>query len=132
MIKNILIFLITSLNALQITLQDVPLTVEVAITEESRNKGLSGRKKLPEGSGMLFIFERSQYCHFWMKDTLIPLSIGFFDENKYLMEWKDMPLPGEKKLTLVSSQKPALYALEVPLGWFVRHHIRVGAKLSGF
>ena len=80
---------------------------------------------------MLFVFQKSQYCHFWMKDTLIPLSIGFLDENKYLMEWKDMPLPGEKKLTFVSSQKPALYALEVPLGWFARNDIRPGAKLSG-
>jgi uncharacterized membrane protein (UPF0127 family) len=131
MMKKLLIFLITSLGALEITLQDISLEVELAITQESRSKGLSGRKNLPEGSGMLFLFEEAQICHFWMKDTLVPLSIGFFDKDKNLIEWKDMPLPGEKKLTFVSSSKPTLYALEVPLGWFARHDIQPGAKLSG-
>jgi uncharacterized membrane protein (UPF0127 family) len=112
-------------------LQDIPIEVELAITQEARSKGLSGRKSLPEGTGMLFVFEQAQICQFWMKDTLVPLSIGFFDEKKRLLEWRNMPPPGEKKLTFVTSQKPSKYALEMPLDWFARNDIQAGAQLMG-
>jgi uncharacterized membrane protein (UPF0127 family) len=113
-----------------LTIKNVRIEVELATTQESRAKGLSGRKTLPEGTGMLFIYEKAQICHFWMKDTTIALSIGFFDEDRHLIEWKDMPAPGENPLTLISSKKPSLYALEVPQGWFARHNIEPGAQFS--
>ncbi len=126
----LLLFLLCSLSATEITIQGVRLEVEIAATPESRSKGLSGRKTLAEGTGMLFTFEKAEICRFWMKDTLIPLSIAFFDEEKSLIEWKDMPPPGESKLKFVSSSKPALFALEVPLGWFASHEIQPGARFS--
>lgn len=125
-----LILLLTSLNAVEIAIQGIHLEVEIAATPESRSKGLSGRKTLAEGTGMLFTYEKAEICRFWMKDTLVPLSIAFFDEGKRLIEWKDMPLPGAPKLILVSSSKPALFALEVPLGWFASHKIQPGARFS--
>ncbi len=116
-------FFASLLSALEIVIQDIHLKVELADTPKLREKGLSGRKTLPDGTGMLFVYDSPQVCHFWMKDTLIPLSIGFFDENKRLIAWKDMPPPGESKLTLISSPQPCLYALEVPQGWFLTHKI---------
>jgi len=130
MIKTILTLLLTSLAAVEIVLQEIPLEVELATTPEAQTKGLSGRKSLPEGTGMLFVYKKSQICYFWMKDTTIPLSVGFFDKNRHLIEWKDLPPPGEKPLTIVGSSKPALYALEVPKGWFLRHQIQDGAQFS--
>jgi uncharacterized membrane protein (UPF0127 family) len=129
-IKTILTFLFTFLSAVEIVVQDIPLQVELATTHAEQTKGLSGRKSLPEGTGMLFVYEKAQVCYFWMKDTTIPLSVGFFDKNRHLIEWKDLPPPGEKPLTIVSSSKPALYALEVPRGWFLRHQIQAGAEFS--
>src|SRR5277367_3839598 len=126
----ILILLLTSLSAVEIAIQGVHLEVEIAATPESRSKGLSGRKTISEGTGMLFTFDKAEICRFWMKETLIPLSIAFFDEEQRLFEWKDMPPPGESKLTQVSSSKPALFALEVPLGWFASHKIQPGARFS--
>lgn len=130
MFQVLLLFFLTSLSAVEIVLQEIPLEVELATTPEAQKKGLSGRKSLPEGTGMLFIYEKAQVCYFWMKDTTIPLSVGFFDKNRHLIEWKDLPPPGEKPLTIVSSSKPALYALEVPKGWFLRHKVQAGAQFS--
>jgi len=126
--KHCFLFFICSLCALEITIQNIPLTVELATTQKAREQGLSGRKTLEDEAGMLFIYEEAQICHFWMKDTLIALSIGFFDRNFKLIEWKDMPIPGE--LTIVSSSKLSKYALEVPKGWFAKHQILPGAHLQ--
>lgn len=67
-----------------------------------------------------------------MKDTLIPLSIGFFDETKKLIEIFDMPVPqlGAKTLPLFMSSRPAVYALEMPKSWFQENNIRPGMKFS--
>ncbi|MES2272581.1 MAG: DUF192 domain-containing protein, partial [Chlamydiota bacterium] len=64
----------------QIELGDQILTVELADTEVSITHGLMGRKTLRPGYGMLFVYKKPQILSFWMKNTLIPLSIGFFDD----------------------------------------------------
>jgi uncharacterized protein len=104
------------------------LDVEIANSPAERAKGLMGRKSLPEGSGMLFVFSKPQRLSFWMKNTLIPLSIGFFDEEKRLFQVIDMATPENGKLALYVSKAPAMYALEVPQGWFDRHGIGLGTK----
>lgn len=86
-----------------------------------------GRKNLNENEGMLFVFPKKEILHFWMKNTLIPLSIGFFDENQKLIEILDMELPSQS-LKTYKSQLPSLYALEVPQGWFHDRKITLGMK----
>lgn len=131
---RILIFLalISSMLAAEkkIQLGKEILTVEIADTFEARRTGLMGRMELPDGSGMLFIYERASRLAFWMKDTLIPLSIGFFDEDRTLFEILDMDPPIGETLVKYRCTAPALYALEVPQGWFEKHKIRVGDKFS--
>ena len=97
--------------------------VEVAKTPEERNQGLMGRKHLEKDEGMLFIFETEDYHSFWMKDTLIPLSIAFIDKDGRIVWIKDM-----KPLTLDSHvpPKPILYALEMNKGWFSSRGIKEG------
>ena len=106
------------------------LSVEIADTFETRNRGLMGRKDLPEGKGMLFVYDKAYQLTFWMKDTLIPLSIAFFDEQKTLLQMLDMNPPIGDILIKYHCTLPALYALEVPQGWFEKHKIKVGDKFS--
>lgn len=126
----IFLFLFSTLYGVQIRLEKEVLTVEVADTHEARAKGLMGRTELPEGEGMLFIYEKGQRLVFWMKDTLIPLSIAFFNEDKELFQILDMDPPAGPQLVRYRSALPALYALEVPRGWFEKHGVDRGAKFS--
>ena len=105
----------------------VPVKVEIARTDEERGKGLMFRKSLPDGEGMLFIFEREQQLFFWMKNTLIPLSIAYITSNGRIVEIKDMQPLNESP---VPSSVPVRYALEVPQGWFSRAGIKPGDVLK--
>ncbi len=97
--------------------------VEVAKTPEERSRGLMGRKFLGKDEGMLFIFETEDYHGFWMKDTLLPLSIAFIDRDGRIVSITDM-----QPLTLDSHlpSKPILYALEMNKAWFSSYGIKVG------
>jgi hypothetical protein len=106
------------------------LEVEVAKTLQQRTQGLMGRTELKDGEGMLFVYSRSHRLSFWMKDTLIPLSIGFFNDRKELLHVLDMDPPISNTLIKYRSRSPALYALEVPQGWFEKHRIKRGEKFS--
>jgi uncharacterized membrane protein (UPF0127 family) len=112
-------------NLLQIPLyiKGREIRVEVAKTPEERAQGLMWRKHLGRGEGMLFIFEKEDYHGFWMKDTLIPLSIAFIDKEGRIVKIAEM-----KPLTLESHTppKPILYALEMNKGWFSTQGIQVG------
>ena len=96
---------------------------EIASTQEQRNLGLMHRKKLPDGEGMLFVFENDQVLSFWMKNTYIPLSIAFITFDGRIIDIKDMFPHDERSVT---SARSARYALEVPQGWFARTGIQLG------
>jgi uncharacterized membrane protein (UPF0127 family) len=101
----------------------VKITVEIARTEEERSTGLMHRKKLPDGEGMIFVFDRDQQLSFWMKNTVIPLSIAFISSEGKITEIKDMqPLD----LNSVNSARSVRYALETPQGWFGRAGVSAG------
>jgi uncharacterized membrane protein (UPF0127 family) len=102
---------------------DVLIRVEIARTDEERNKGLMYRKSIPDGEGMLFVFERDQQLSFWMKNTLIPLSIAYIASDGRITEIRDMYPHDENS---VHSSRSVRYALEVPQGWFGRVGIRPG------
>lgn len=104
------------------------LNVELADTEDKQQKGLMGRKELPENSGMLFVYNSPKILTFWMKGTHIPLSIGFFDQSKALINTQEMA--PNREFPLYQSTKVAKYALELPAGWFYQHNIQIGTKFS--
>jgi uncharacterized membrane protein (UPF0127 family) len=100
---------------------------EIAADDEDRRRGLMNRKKLDEGKGMLFVFDRDQRLAFWMKDTLIPLSIAFIATDGRILEIRSMePLD----LSPVESERSARYALEVPQGWFGRAGVVLGDRIE--
>jgi len=105
--------------------KEVEVRVEVADTEPERELGLMGRTALGEDRGMLFVFDEEQELSFWMKDTLIPLSVAFMDSEGRIVDIQDMkPLDEDPPYTV--SAEPAQYALEVNKGFFEERGIEVG------
>ncbi|MDR1373545.1 MAG: DUF192 domain-containing protein [Treponema sp.] len=104
----------------------VPISAEVAVTAEEQAAGLMNRKSLPDGKGMLFVYARDELMSFWMKNTLIPLSIAFIAYDGRILEIRDMK---PRDLTPVRSTRYVRYALEVPQGWFSRAGIAAGDRL---
>ena len=105
----------------------VEVPVEIAATDTERERGLMGRTALAEDAGMLFVFDREQQLSFWMKDTLIPLSIAYINESGRIVDIQDMQPLDE---TPHPSTEPARYALEVNGGFFVARGIQVGHKVE--
>lgn len=134
---SLLFFLSSSVWAADFKTQQIKvggksLKVEIAKTMSQRSQGLMFRKDFAAAEGMLFIFEQEQVLSFWMKNTFLDLSIGFFDRNKKLVDVQDMSaVKSEMEMNLpnYTSKSPALYALEVPKGWFEKHKIKIGEKL---
>lgn len=103
--------------------EPVRVRVEIADDDAERARGLMERTALGENRGMLFVFEREQTLSFWMKDTLIPLSIAYIDAEGQIVDIQDMePLD----TTPHPSAGPARYALEVNQGFFRERDIEVG------
>jgi hypothetical protein len=101
------------------------VVAEVARTAEEREQGLMYRETLAEGRGMLFVFPDAQVRSFWMKNTLLPLDIAYIDENLTIVDIQAMAPQSEDAHT---SAGPAMFALEVPQGWFEAAGIDVGAR----
>jgi uncharacterized membrane protein (UPF0127 family) len=118
----------SALPEMTLSIKGHKLTAEVAATDESRMTGLMHRRMMPENRGMLFVFAYAQPQSFWMKNTHIPLSIAYVDENGVIVHITDMkPLTTDPHPSL----KPAKYALEMNLGWFAKHGIKAGATIDG-
>lgn len=99
---------------------------EIADKPETRAKGFMFRKKIPDGTGMLFIFEEDQVLRFWMKNTPSPLSIAYIDYKGIIKDIFDMK-PFD--LSDITASGYVRYALEVPQGYFDRVGIKSGDKL---
>lgn len=108
--------------------RQVSLQVELAITDEERAQGLMNRPSLPENQGMLFIFPAGEpRTGFWMKDTLIPLSIAFIAGDGTIVDIQDMePL----SLDVHKPDESYDYGLEVNQGWFARNGVQTGDRLD--
>lgn len=111
------------------------LEVYMADTDVLRADGLMFITKLPQETGMLFVFEQEQPLSFWMKNTMIPLAIGFLDAKGVLVDIQEMT-PASSMVTLdiptYHSRKPARFALEMNKGWFAKNGVKIGAKLRPF
>jgi uncharacterized membrane protein (UPF0127 family) len=103
------------------------VSAEIARTEQEQAKGLMYRKNLPDGEGMLFVFEKDEVRRFWMKNTLIPLSIAYITWDGKIVDIKDM-YPQDQNS--VVSNRSVRYALEVPQGWFSRTGVEIGDVIN--
>ena len=105
------------------------LSTEVAYNDVTRKRGLMFRKALEKDSGMLFVFPRKKMLSFWMRDTLIPLSIAYIDDSGKVLQIKEMAPRDE---TSVSSDFFVRYALEVDRGWYEKAGLKEGDSIPGF
>ena len=116
-----------SLPVVPLYVGDQRIEVELALTPEQQAKGLMHRQAMAEMNGMLFSFERDKILRFYMKDTLIPLSIAYLDKDGVIREIYDMQPQDER---IVASQWPMRFALEMNQGWFERHKVYPGQRVT--
>jgi uncharacterized membrane protein (UPF0127 family) len=104
------------------------IRAQLAITPMQRQIGLMHRREMPSHEGMLFVFdEPSQQC-FWMRNTLIPLTIAFLADDGTVVNLADMKPQSDDSHC---SAKPVRYALEMNQGWFAKRGIKPGTRISG-
>ena len=104
------------------------LQLELARTPKTRETGLMHRDSLPKGVGMIFVFENPQPQRFWMKNTRIPLDIGYFSADGRLKEvYRGRPydLSG-----MPSRAKDLQFVVELYEGEFKRMGIALGSRLN--
>src|SRR5579859_2376755 len=89
--------------------------VEIANKPATRFSGLMYRREMDEDNGMLFVFPDSARRAFWMKNTLIPLSVAYLDEKGVIENILEMPPETEENFL---SKGPAKFVLEMNKGWF--------------
>ena len=99
------------------------VSAEIAEKPADRNHGFMERKNIPDGTGMLFIFEQDQILSFWMKNTPHPLSIAYIDSKGKIRNIYDMT---PYSLASIVSTVSVRYALEVPQGWYKKNGITEG------
>jgi hypothetical protein len=103
------------------------ITAEVAAHEAARARGLMFRKSLPTNHGMLFVFERKGVHCMWMRNTLIPLSVAYIEDDGTIVNILDMQPHDERSHC---ARQPVRYALEMAQGWFAQKGLAPGAKLG--
>ena len=105
-------------------------SVEIASTETARARGLMFRTHMAAGHGMLFIYPDAQPRHFWMKNTLIPLDILFFDAQRRLINVSaDTPPCKRDPCPIYTSTAPAQYVLELHAGMAEKLNVKPGSPL---
>jgi uncharacterized membrane protein (UPF0127 family) len=96
------------------------ILAQIANTPQSREHGLMQRDNLCEDCGMLFVFEQPDKVSFWMKDTLLPLSIAFIDAEGNIVNIDEMQ---PNTTDIHNSLGNVLFALEMNKGWFARNNV---------
>lgn len=113
-----------------ITVQGHAISAEIAQTAMARAQGLMHRSELPAGEGMLFVFPDDKARQFWMKNTLLPLDILFFDRKGHLVSMASHAMPcTADPCQIYRSDFPARYVVEVPADTAKKWNLRIGAPL---
>lgn len=116
-----------TLPTVQLTAGIHLITAELAASEPYRSRGLMFRQGLPPNHGMLFVFDRKSVHCMWMRNTLIPLSVAFVDDDGTIVNVEDMRPHDE---TSHCAKQPVRYALEMTQGWFAQKGVLVGMKIG--
>ena len=118
----------TNLPRVQLQAGMFQIDAQVAATPKQREIGLMFRQDMATHEGMLFVFEQPQQQCFWMKNTLLPLTAAFVDEDGTIVNLADMKPQSTQSHC---SEKPVRFVLEMNQGWFAKRNIKKGFKLKG-
>jgi len=104
------------------------IRAQLAATPQQRQVGLMFRTEMPNHEGMLFVFDEPSPQCFWMRNTLIPLSIAFLADDGTVVNLADMQPQNDASHC---SAKPVRFALEMNQGWFAKRGVKPGTRISG-
>ncbi len=116
------------LKTIELTAGMHVIHTELAITPDEQATGMMFRRGMGANDGMLFVYADSGKRCFWMRNTLVPLTIAFIASDGTVVNFADMAPLDERSHC---SEKPVQYALEVPQGWFAKRGFKPGLKLRG-
>ena len=116
-------------NEENISINGVDLLVDIADTPEEHTQGLSGRDKMAENKGMLFVFPVSNTPGFWMKEMNFSLDFIWINEAGIIVDITKNISP-ETYPEIFRPSSPIKYVLEVNAGWADNHNIKIGDKVS--
>jgi uncharacterized membrane protein (UPF0127 family) len=108
---------------------EVEINAEVADTPQERTVGLMNREELDDDAGMVFLVPEPTEASFWMKDTLIPLSVAFWDRGGRIFRILDMAPCRRDPCPSYEPGRAWLGAVEVNLGFFEEQGVRVGDRV---
>ncbi len=123
----------TSLPVKQINVASQSVNVELADNNAARAQGLSNRKELQDGNGMLFDFTNTNQTRpgFWMQDMLISIDMIWINNGKIISINNSVPVPTkDKPLDLYYPPSNITHVLEVPAGWSQRNGIKIGDEVK--
>lgn len=104
------------------------IDAEVAADQQNRMQGLMNRRNMASNQGMLFVFTRPDRHCMWMRNTLLPLSVAFLNEQGQILNIEDMKPQTDNNHC---ASAPARFALEMNQGWFASKGIKVGQHIGG-
>jgi len=104
------------------------IEAEVVNTMDTRMRGLMGRRAMPQQRGMLFVFDAEARHCMWMKNTLLPLSVAFLDDQGHIVNVEEMVPQTEDNHC---AAQPVRYALEMNAGWFRSRRLGAGTAITG-
>lgn len=104
------------------------LQTELAVDPQHRSIGMMWRQSMPENRAMLFVFEDQAIHCFWMRNTLVALSIAFLRDDGSIVNIRDMQ---PQQDTQHCPEEPVRYALEVNQGWFDKRNIKPEHQVRG-
>jgi len=111
----------TNLPRVQLQAGMFQIDAQVAATPKQREVGLMFRQDMATHEGMLFVFEQPQQQCFWMKNTLLPLTAAFVDDDGTIVNLADMKPQSTQSHC---SEKPVRFVLEMKQGWFAQKNIK--------
>jgi uncharacterized protein len=100
---------------------------EVARSSTQQMVGMMGRTQMASHEGMIFVNERADTRCFWMRNTLLPLSIAFIADDGTIVNIAEMQPRSDQSHC---STKPVRFALEMNEGWFSKRGLKAGSKLT--
>ena len=110
-------------------IKETNISVDLALTKEDQIKGLSGRKSLSSGTGMLFVYNQPRQVSIWMKDMNFPIDIIWIDDKKQVSYFKERVSPDTYPESFAPSM-PVRYVLEVPAGFIMENDIQIGDNVE--